>query len=134
MENPFKPAPKGETTVSPETLQKWRIMQGHLNDKTDLSRLQPTVARILGEKIENQWQSWARTSGQVFPEQFRDPFGRECTRYEGDIKSAFAPWIQEPAKVKLATLTHFEGKSYVRGQEPPAVRRAMALIRAGFSE
>ena len=134
MKNPFAPAPKDENAIPAETMQRWKTMQTATGDRTDLSRLQPIAAKIIGERIERDWHRWARDSGQVFAEQFRDPFGRECTRYAGDIKSAFAPWIQEPIKTRLAETTNFQGKTYIRGQEPPDVRRSMALVRAGFSE
>jgi len=134
MKNPFAPEPKNESAIPPETLRKWQTMQSHLGDRTDLSRLQPVVARIVGEKVENQWHRWSRTSGQVFPEQFRDSSGRDCTRYSGDIRAAFAPWVQEPLKVRLSETSNFQGRTYVRGQEPPAVKRAMLLAKNGFSE
>jgi hypothetical protein len=134
MKNPFAPQPKDESAIPTETMQRWQTMQTHLGDRTDLSRLQPVVAKIVGEKIENQWHQWARTSGQVFPEKFKDSSGRQCTRYLGDIKAAFAPWNQPTIKVKLAETTHFQGRTYIKGQEPASVRRSMALMKAGFSE
>ena len=134
MQNPFAPPAKDESTIPQETMQRWRTMQEQVGDKTDLSRLQPVVAKIVGARVERDWQSWARNSGQVFPEQFKDGSGRECTRYFGDIKSAFAPWVQQPIRAKLAKLTHFQGEVFIEGKEPPHVQRSMALIRAGFSE
>ncbi|EQD24188.1 MAG: hypothetical protein M1537_08485 [Nitrospirae bacterium] len=134
MKNPFAPAPKDENSIPTETLRKWKTMQSHIGDPTNIEKLQPVVARIVEERVERDWQKWARDSGQVFPETFRDHTGRECTRYAGDIKSAFAPWVQEPIKVKLAETTHYKGQVFIRGQEPASVRRSMLLAKNGFSE
>ena len=134
MKNPFAPAPKDENTVSPETLQRWRTMQSHIGDRTPLEKLQPVVARIAGEKIEASWHQWARNSGQLFPEVTKDHAGREVVKYSGDIRAAFQPWVQEPIKTRLSEVTHFQGKTYLKGNEPADVRRSMALIKAGFSE
>jgi hypothetical protein len=109
-------------------------MQQHLGDRTDLSRLQPEVATLIGQKIEQDWKLWARNSGQLFPRETQDGMGRTVTMYEGDIKTAFAPFNQPTIRVKLAETTNFQGKTYIRGQEPPAVRRAMLLASHGFSE
>lgn len=134
MRNPFSPPPKDENAIPPEVMRKWRTMQEHLGDRTDLSRLQPQAAKVIGEKIESDWQRWSRNSGQLFPETVKDHAGREVVKYSGDIRAAFQPWNQEPLRCKLATLSHFDGKSYIEGKEPAHVRRSMALIKAGFPE
>jgi hypothetical protein len=134
MRNPFAPAPENPNTIPPETMERWQTMQAHIGDRTNLKSLQPVVAKIAGEKIEASWHQWAKDSGQVFPEQFRDSSGREVTRYSGDIAAAFRPWNIPPLKVKLAEVTHFQGKSYLKGKEPESVRRAMVLAKHGFSE
>lgn len=133
MQNPFAPKPKDESAVSPETMTRWKVMQTHIKDSTNLEKLQPVVQRLVGEKIENQWQTWAKNSGQIFPETFKDSSGREVTRYSGDIKSAFQPWVQDPIKVRLPDLSHYKGQSFIKGQEPPHIQRAMLLERNGFS-
>ena len=134
MKNPFSPPPKDENSIPPETLRKWKTMQSHIGDQTSIEKLQPVVARIVGEKIEADWQSWSRDSGQLFPEQFKDSSGRECTRYNGDIKSAFAPWVQEPIRVKLGKAVNFRGRTYIEGRVPPDVQRSMWLVSHGFEE
>ncbi|MHB1285315.1 MAG: hypothetical protein ACYCYP_01925 [Leptospirales bacterium] len=134
MKNPFAKPQEDQSAIPPETMTRWKVMQSHLKDSTNLEKLQPQAAKIIGERIENTWHQWARNSGQIFPEQFRDSSGRDCVRYSGDIKSAFQPWIQDPLKCKLADLTHFQGKSYIRGQEPADVRRSMLLMKNGFGE
>ncbi|KGA94450.1 hypothetical protein LptCag_1213 [Leptospirillum ferriphilum] len=134
MRNPFEKAPENQNAIPSETLRKWKTMQEHLNDRTDLSRLQPEAAKVIGGKIESDWQKWSKDSEQLFPEQFKDSSGRECTRYSGDIAAAFRPWNIPPLKVKLAEVTHFQGKSYLKGKEPESVRRAMVLAKHGFSE
>jgi len=134
MQNPFAPKPKDESAVSPETMTRWKVMQTHIKDSTNLEKLQPVVQRLVGEKIENQWQTWAKNSGQIFPETFKDSSGREVTRYSGDIRAAFGPWNAPPIKAKLATLSHFKGETFIEGKEPPHIRRAMLLAKNGFSE
>ncbi|MHB1926907.1 MAG: hypothetical protein ACYCRD_06535 [Leptospirillum sp.] len=134
MKNPFEKKPQDENARLQEDLGRWKVMQSHLNDKTDLTRLQPQAARIVGERIENSWKAWAKDSGQLFPETFKDGSGRECTRYSGDIRAAFEPWNIPPLKVKLGETSHFNGRTFIAGQEPPDVRRAMLLAKNGFSE
>jgi hypothetical protein len=134
MRNPFEKKPQDENARLQEDLGRWKVMQSHLNDKTDLTRLQPQAARIVGERIENSWKAWAKDSGELFPEVTKDRAGREVVKYSGDIRSAFSPWVQQPIKARLSETVHFKGQVYIRGQEPAAVRREMALIRAGFSE
>ncbi len=134
MRNPFEKKPQDENARLQEDLGRWKVMQTHLNDKTDLSRLQAPVARIFGEKIENSWKAWAKDSGQLFPEVTKDHAGREVVKYSGDIRAAFDPWNIPPLKVKLGEVTHFQGKSYLKGKEPESVRRAMVLAKHGFSE
>lgn len=134
MRNPFSPKPKDESVIPQETMERWRVMQSHIGDKTNIEKLQPQAARIAGERIENSWKAWAKDCGELFAESFRDSSGRECTRYEGDIATTFQPWNIPPLKVKLAETSHFQGKTYIKGQEPPSVRRAMVLAKNGFSE
>jgi|ACXJ01.1.fsa_nt_gi hypothetical protein len=134
MKNPFESPQEDQNAIPAETMRRWKVMQSHVGDKTDLSRLQPVVQRLVGERVERDWHRWSRTSGQVFPEQFRDSSGRDCVRYAGDIKAAFAPWVQEPLKVRLSETSNFQGRTYIAGKEPPDVRRAMLLAKNGFSE
>lgn len=134
MKNPFEKAPENPNSIPPEIMQRWKVMQQHLGDQTDLGRLQPVVAKIVGERIENSWKAWAKDSGQLFPEVTKDHAGREITRYSGDIKSAFAPWVQEPIRVKLGKAVNFRGRTYIEGRVPPDVQRSMWLVSHGFEE
>jgi len=63
---------------------------------------------IIADQIYADAQSAASSaslspSGGLRAETFTDFAGRKCTRYFGDIKSAFAPWVQKTLKVKLNT-------------------------------
>ena len=63
---------------------------------------------IIADQIYADAQSAASNasmlpSGGLRSETFTDFAGRKCTRYFGDIKSAFAPWVQKTLKVKLNT-------------------------------
>ena len=41
--------------------------------------------------------------GKLFPEKITDFAGRVCTKYKGDIKAAFAPWVQRSVPFRVNT-------------------------------
>ena len=41
--------------------------------------------------------------GKLFPEKFTDFANRVCTKYKGDIKAAFAPWVQRSVPFRVNT-------------------------------
>ena len=41
--------------------------------------------------------------GKLFPEKITDFAGRVCTKYRGDIKAAFSPWVQRSVPFRVNT-------------------------------
>lgn len=136
MKNPFAPTISREERKFQQDLQRWRQM-ATITGETDQAILRsqpPEVLKLIGPKVEAAFSAKTRNSGQLFPIEERDHTGRDTVRYYGDIRAAFEPFTLPSLPVQLAKLSHFEGKAYIKGQEPPAVQRAMLLRANGFAE
>ena len=104
-----------------------------------MARVLPTqdreVQKIMGERIEREWQAKARNSGELFKEEVPDDrTGRLIEKYHGDINEAFRPFKLPAIPFQLAKVVHFKGEPYLANQVPPHIERAMILAKAGFSE
>ena len=137
MKNPFTPPTSKEEKRFQQDLQRWRQMAQATGNEVDKALLQsqpPEVLRLVGPRIEREFSLKARNSGELYPLEEKDFSGRDTVRYYGDIRAAFEPFTLPSLPVQLAKLSHFEGKAYIKGHEPPAVQRAMLLRANGFAE
>ena len=135
MRNPFSIESKADKQYR-QNLERWKQMASvtSATDRVILSTQPREVIELTGPRIEREFSLKARNSGELYPLEEKDFSGRDVTRYYGDIKAAFEPFTLPSLPVQLAKLSHFEGKAYIKGHEPPAVQRAMLLRANGFAE
>lgn len=137
MKNPFNNGPSKDEKRYQQDLKRWSQMAEAIEDRAGLAvlRSQPKeVVRLTGPRIEESFNSKVKNSGQIFPIEEKDHMGRDVTRYYGDIKAGFAESLLPAVPFRMAELVHFDGRTFVKGQEPPGVQRAMLLRRNGFAE
>ena len=136
MKNPFSNGPSKAEKKFQQDLARWRQMASvtSATDRVILSTQPREVIELTGPRIEREFSLKARNSGELYPLEEKDFSGRDTVRYYGDIRAAFEPFTLPSLPVQLAKLSHFEGKAYIKGQEPPAVQRAMLLRANGFAE
>ena len=135
MRNPFSIESKADKQYR-QNLERWKQMASvtSATDRVILSTQPREVIELTGPRIEREFSLKARNSGELYPLEEKDFSGRDTVRYYGDIKAAFEPFTLPSLPVQLAKLSHFEGKTYIKGHEPPAVQRAMLLRANGFAE
>ncbi len=135
MKNPFHVENKGEK-IFRQNLDRWKQMASITGavDQALLRSQPPEALKLIGPEIEKRFCMQTKDCGQVFPVEEKDHGGRDITRYYGDIAKAYETCTLPPVKIKLAEVTHFDGHAYIKGQEPPAVQRAMLLRKNGFAE
>ena len=109
-------------------------MIGHTGFK---GKLDPRTANIevvksLATPILREFQETAAKRGTLIAEEFTDSQGRTCTRYHGDARAGLAPFAAPGKTCRVAPLSNFEGKVFLKGQEPLAVKRAMLLRSNGL--
>ena len=132
MRNPFDGGhdAKQKSAEHRRNLDRWSRMDPLM------ARVLPTqdeaVQRVIGRQIEERWTKEARNSGELFPIHEKNEQGREVTRYEGDIRAAFEPFLLPSIKFELAPVVHYKGKSYLKSRVPPDVAREMLLLSNGF--
>ena len=100
-------------------------------------KLDPVTAPIavletLAGPIHREFQETASRTGQLVVEEFTDSQGRQCKRYHGDTRAGLAPFAEGGVRVKLAEVSHFEGRAFLKGREPRDVRAAMLLRKNGL--
>ena len=109
-------------------------MIGHTGFK---GKLDPRTANIgvvqsLAAPILKEFQEKAAKAGVLIAESYVDPMGRTCTRYYGDARAGLAPFAAPGKRCKISELSHFEGRVFLKGQEPNHVRKAMLLRSNGL--
>jgi hypothetical protein len=109
-------------------------MIGHTGFK---GKLDPRTANIevvksLATPILREFQETAAKRGTLIAEEFTDSQGRTCTRYHGDARAGLAPFAAPGKTCRVSPLSNFEGKVFLKGQEPLAVKRAMLLRSNGL--
>ena len=109
-------------------------MIGHTGFK---GKLDPRTANIevvktLAAPILREFQETAAKRGALIAEEFTDSQGRTCTRYHGDARAGLAPFAAPGKTCRVSPLSNFDGKTYLKGQEPNHVRRAMLLRSNGL--
>ncbi len=134
MKNPFAPTITKEEKRFQQDLARWRQM-ATITGETDQAILKsqpPEVLKLVGPKIEAAFSAKARNSGQLFPIEEKDHAGREVTRYYGDIKAAFSPFMEPTIPIKVSEVTWHKGSPYLRDQLPAWVRVERAMMENGM--
>lgn len=90
------------------------------------------VVKTLAEPIRKEFQEAATKRGVLVAEEYVDSQGRVCRKFHGDSRSGLAPFAEGGARVKLAAVSFFEGRVYLKGKEPLAIKRAMLLRSRGL--
>ena len=103
-------------------------------DRVILSTQPREVIELTGPKIEREFSLKAKDSGQLFPIEEKDHAGRDVTRYYGDIKEAFKPFLEPTIPCRIAKTIWHDGHPYLESQIPPSVQMARAMAEIGRSE
>ena len=90
------------------------------------------VLQAIAPAIHAQFREHAAAKGELIAEEYQDAQGRTCRKFHGDSRSGLAPFSEGGARVRLAEVSHFEGKAYLKGKEPLGVKRAMLLRSRGL--
>ncbi len=89
------------------------------------------VLQAIGPAIYRQFQETASSRGELICEEYLDNRGVVCKRYHGDPRAGVAQ-TGVGCRVKLSEVTHFDGRAYLKGREPKAVKAAMLLRSNGL--
>ena len=136
MKNPFTPPTSKEEKRFQQDLQRWRQM-ATVTGETDQAILKsqpPSVLKLVGPRIEREFSIKAKDSGELFPIEEKDYSGRDVTRYYGDIKEAFKPFLEPTIPCRIAKTIWHDGHPYLESQIPPSVQMARAMAEIGRSE
>lgn len=134
MENPFKPIISKAERKFQQDLSRWRQMAQATGSPADQAVLmsQPrSVLELIGPKIEAEFSSKVRNSGQLFPIEEKDPAGRAVVKYYGDIKAAFRESLIPATPIKIAKTIWHRGLPYIKDQLPAWVQAERALAEIG---
>lgn len=136
MKNPFTPPTSKEEKRFQQDLQRWRQM-ATVTGETDQAILKsqpPSVLKLVGPRIEREFSIKAKDSGELFAIEEKDSSGRDVTRYYGDIKEAFKPFLEPTIPCRIAKTIWHDGHPYLESQIPPSVQMARAMAEIGRSE
>ena len=100
--------------------------------KVDVTKERLGVLEAIGPAIYKEFQETAAKRGALIAEEFTDSQGRTCTRYHGDARAGLAPFAAPGKTCRVSPLSNFDGKTYLKGQEPHHVRKAMLLRSNGL--
>ena len=135
MKNPFAPTTTREEKRFQQDLQRWRQMAAATGNEVDKALLRsqpPEVLRLVGPRVEHAFSARARNSGELYPIEEKDHSGRDVTRYYGDIKAAFSPFMEPTIPIKVSEVTWHKGSPYLRDQLPAWVRVERAMMENGM--
>lgn len=90
------------------------------------------VLQVLAPAIHQEFQESASRSGSLVCEEYTDRQGRQCKRYHGDSRAGLEGFAERGRRVKLSEISHFEGKSYLKGKEPKHIKARMLLKSRGL--
>lgn len=130
MKNPFDSGPSKADIEHQRNLARWSRMD------PQMARVLPTqdreVQKIMGDRIEREWQTKARNSGQLFREEILDPkTGRMIEKYHGDIKAAYEPFMIPATPIKLTKTIWHKGRAFLETQIPDHVALERAAMKLG---
>lgn len=133
MRNPFSIESKADKQYR-QNLERWKQMASvtSATDRVILSTQPREVIELTGPKIEREFSLKAKDSGQLFPIEQKDHAGRDVTRYYGDIKAAFSPFMEPTIPIKVSEVTWHKGSPYLRDQLPSWVRVERAMMENGM--
>lgn len=100
--------------------------------KLDPATAPIAVLETLAGPIHREFQETASRTGQLVVEEYTDAQGRQCKRYHGSSRAGLAPFSEGGVRVKLAEVSHFDGRVFLAGREPRDVRAAMLLRKNGL--
>ena len=132
MKNPFTNGPDKAEREHQKNLAKWERMDPVLG-RVLRDQARP-VQEITGRRIEQAWTAKARNSGQLFPYTEESPTGHTITKYEGDIRAAFAPFTLPSVPFEISKVVWHDNSPYLASQIPPSVQAARALAEIGRPE
>lgn len=101
-------------------------------EKVDVDTERIEVLQAIAPAIYREFKETAEKAGQLVVEEYVDNRGLTCRRFHGDARAGLAPFSEGGARVKLAELSHFEGRTYLKGREPRDVQAAMILKSRGL--
>ena len=135
MKNPFSIESKADKQYR-QNLERWKAMASVTSpaDRAVLQSQPREVIEITGPRIEREFSLKAKDSGQLFPIEEKDHAGRDVTRYYGDIKAAYAPFLEPTIPCRIAKTIWHDGHPYLESQIPPSVQMARAMAEIGRSE
>lgn len=100
----------GETPISyrkrlASRLQKYspKLKDVKLDSISDAATFEILEREIYADAASASTSPAFLPEGKLIPEKFTDFAGRICTKYRGDIKAAFAPWVQRSVPFRVNT-------------------------------
>ena len=100
----------GETPISyrkrlASRLQKYssKLKDVRLDSISDSATFEILEREIYADAVSASASPAFLPQGKLIPEKFTDFAGRVCTKYKGDIKAAFAPWVQRSVPFRVNT-------------------------------
>ncbi len=110
----------------------YMVQHTSFRGKLDAKTAPLAVLQTLGGPIHKEFQENASRNGLLVAEEYQDSQGRICRRFHGDSKAGLEGFAEGGRRVKLSELSHFEGRTYLKGREPRDVRAAMLLRSRGL--
>ena len=131
MKNPFDSNSGKAEREHQRNLERWSRMNPDMGRV--LKTQEPAVQRIMGERIEQEWQGRARNSGQLFKEEIPDPrTGRLIEKYHGDIKAAYEPFTLPSIPIQLSKVVWHNDTPFIESQLPAWARVERAMMENGM--
>ena len=130
-----KNGPQRDQKIAENELREqvgYMVQHTSFRGKLDAKTAPLAVLQTLGGPIHKEFQESASRNGLLVAEEYQDPQGRTCRRFHGDSKAGLAPFSEGGVRVRLSEISHFEGKSYLKGHEPKHVKAAMLLRSRGL--
>ena len=108
------------------------LQHSSFRGKVDQSTERIETLQAIAPEVYRQFKETAERSGSLIAEEFKDAQGRTCRRFHGDARSGLEGFAEGGRRVKLSELSHFEGRTYLRGREPRHIKAAMLLRKNGL--
>ena len=130
-----KDGPKRDLQIAEKELRsQLNTMLPHstFRGKVDPSTERIETLQVLAPEVYRQFKETAERSGSLIAEEFQDAQGRTCRRFHGDARAGLEGFAEGGRRVKLSEVSHFQGKSYLKGREPRDVKAQMLLRSRGL--